>query len=211
MVLKIFTVGGGGGGVVTFLYSQNSQNLVCKVRIQLSGELCPVFPRRKFPVPGHHSYLGSPGAQSPLLRWNRTYIDSMRMAENRRIWNIRHHSRAFLHKLTSNRVIVRTDFHIQYSPIFLSIFVYSTNLEVPRMYSARNNEYGECANILICTLLVHLFLPNILGYSPRISICVMPPLTGYPGTQSLHSYLQLSGELCPVFPHQKFPVSGHHS
>ncbi len=31
-------------------------------------------------------------------------------------------------------------------------------------------------NTLILTLLVRLFLPNVLGYSPRISVCVVPPL-----------------------------------
>ncbi len=43
------------------------------------------------------------------------------------------------------------------------------------MYSAHNDEYRECANTLIRTFLVRLFSPNVLGYSPRINVCVVPP------------------------------------
>ncbi len=81
------------------------------------------------------------------------------------------------------RITARTDFHIQYSPIFL----YLANLEVLRTYLAHNDEYvtctntemykyGECMSTLIRTLLVHLFSPNVLSYSPRINIRVVPAL-----------------------------------
>ncbi len=72
-------------------------------------------------------------------------------------------------------VIARTDFHIPYS----SIFVFSPNLEVPRIYSAHYDEYREYTNTLIHTLLVRLFSSNVLGYSPRIYGCAVPPLYYY--------------------------------
>ncbi len=65
---------------------------------------------------------------------------------------------------------MRTDFHIWYSPVF----VYAANLDVPRMYLAHNDEYRECANTLIRTLLACLFLTNVLGYSLIINLCVVP-------------------------------------
>ncbi len=106
------------------------------------------------------------------LRWNHTYIDSPRMAENRRIPNMHN---ILGHCRINWRVIAKTDFHIRYSPIF----VFSKNLELLKMYSAHNDEYGECTNILIHTSLVRLFSPNVLGYSPRINVCAVPPLHSF--------------------------------
>ncbi len=58
----------------------------------------------------------------------------------------------------------------------LPIFVNSANLEVPRMYLVHNDKWQECTNTLIRILLVCLFSPNILGYSPRIYRCAVLPL-----------------------------------
>ncbi len=91
------------------------------------------------------------------------------MAENRRIPNIRN----ILECSRINwRVMVRIDFHIRYSPIF----VFSENLEVPRIYLTHNVEYREYTNTLIHTFLVPLFSTNILSYSPKIYGCAVPPL-----------------------------------
>ncbi len=73
-------------------------------------------------------------------------------------------------------VIARTDFHLRYSPIFSLIFIYSPNLEMPRMYSAHSDEYWECMNALMRTLLVRLFSPNVLSYSQRKNVCAVPAL-----------------------------------
>ncbi len=74
---------------------------------------------------------------------NRTYVNSPRIGEYRIFVNILRHSRM------NWCVIARTDFHIRYSPIF----VYSANLEVPRMYAAHNDEYFDphitCPLVLI--------------------------------------------------------------
>ncbi len=105
-----------------------------------------------------------------ILRRNHKYVNSPRMVKNRQIpniYNILGHSRI------NWWVIAKTaDFHIRYSPIF----VFSENLEVPRIYSAHDDEYREYTNTLIRILLVHLFSRNILGYSPRINVCVVPSL-----------------------------------
>ncbi len=92
------------------------------------------------------------------LPWNQNliYINSPRIGEYR---NILGHSR------TNWRVIVRTDFHILYSPIF----VRSANLEVSRMYLAHNDKYWvyEYTDLRItCS--------PILCYSPRINVCGVP-------------------------------------
>ncbi len=104
-----------------------------------------------------------------FLRRNHTYASSQRIGEYRIFVNILGRSRI------SWRVMARTDFHIEYLPIF----VYSANLEVPRLNSAylvHNEEYRECTNTLIRTLLVRLFSENVLGYSSRINVYVVPPL-----------------------------------
>ncbi len=47
------------------------------------------------------------------------------------------------------------------------------------MYLVHNDECGECTNTLIPILLVRLFSPNVLGYSPRINVRVVPALEEY--------------------------------
>ncbi len=103
-----------------------------------------------------------------IQRQNRTYVDSLWMAKNRWIPNI---CKIFSCSCINWRVFVRTDFHIWYS----QIFVFSKNLEVPGIYSAHNDEYREYTNTLIRTLLVRLFSTNVVGYSPRIYGCAVPP------------------------------------
>ncbi len=118
-----------------------------------------------------------------VLRWNHTYVNSLRIDENRRIPNIRN----ILRRSRINwRVIARTDFSIRYSPIF----VFSENLEVPRIYSAHDDKYWEYTNTLIRTLLIRLFSPNVLGYSPRIYGCEVPPLEEYSNIShgKMHQY-----------------------
>ncbi len=115
------------------------------------------------------------------LRRIHTRINSRRITENRQIPKIYPHSRTFSHKLTSNRENWFAQYSIcpysrQYSSIFLPIFVNSTNLKVPKMYSEHNVQCREPTNILIRTLFDHLFLSNVLCYSPRIHICVDPAL-----------------------------------
>ncbi len=104
-----------------------------------------------------------------FLRRNHTYVNSLRMADNRRIPNIHN---IFERSHINRRVIGELTFYIWYSPIF----VFSKYLEVPRMYSVHNDEYWEYTNTLIHTLLIHLFSPNVRGYSLRINICAVPPL-----------------------------------
>ncbi len=83
-------------------------------------------------------------------------------ARIRRIPNIRQLSRAFSHKLTGTG----TDLYIGYSPIF----VYSANLDVPRMYSEHNDEYEECS--ITCSPILgqhsRLFSENKLMYSSAL-------------------------------------------
>ncbi len=121
-----------------------------------------------------------------ILRRNRTYLDSLRMAKNRQIPNIRN----ILGLSRINwRVIARTDFCIGYSPIF----VFSENLEGLKIYSTHNEEYREYTHTLIRTLLVCLFLPNILWYSSRMYECAVPPLVN---TYVKNQFLPLLVNLC---------------
>ncbi len=104
-----------------------------------------------------------------IQSWNRTYVNSTRIGKYRIFNNILEHSRI------NWRVIAKTDFHIRYSPIF----IYLANLEVPRMYSAPNNEYREYTNTVIPHITVRPFSSNVLGYSPRINVCAVPALDKY--------------------------------
>ncbi len=97
-----------------------------------------------------------------ISRRNHPYANSWKIGEYRIFVDILGRSRI------NWRVIARTDFHIEYSPIFSPTFVYSTNFKVPKMYSAHNDKYQECTNTLIRTLPVRLFSPNVLGYSKRM-------------------------------------------
>ncbi len=85
-----------------------------------------------------------------FLRRNCTYTISRRIREYRIFVNILGRSRI------NSRVITRTDFHIKYSPIL----VYSSNLEVPRMYSAHNDEYRECSCLPFLAQRSRLFSEN---------------------------------------------------
>ncbi len=128
-----------------------------------------------------HSIPGPNG-----IWWNRTHANSRRMGKYRIFVNILGRSRI------NWRVMARTDFHKVYSPIF----VYSANLEMLRMYSARNGKYRECTNTSILTLLVRLFSPNVLGYYPRINICAVPPLISQTFMTNTHPTLWQNKAYC---------------
>ncbi len=109
------------------------------------------------------------GVLAWMLSWNHAYANSWGIGENKRILNIRQHSRAFLHKLTSNRKNWLSH------RVFANIRLFH-KFGCGRMYSVHNDEYRECTNTLIRTLFVRLFSVNVVGYSPRINVCVVPPL-----------------------------------